>query len=243
MRRFTTQPDEKTPPNVTCPRSRWHTVVAIAIFIGHLLVSIVVMYPFYYVAWHVEDHSMDTIYRTVCISFSAILGWMFAATLPLPRGRQTKLRITRRDQPRFFETINRAASIAGMNELTEVCMSSHVSAFSYRQGVWGVFGTPCSGFGLNLFHLLSVAELKALMIFHFAMVQSNNADAWFKERLTNNGWYIDHEPGYLRLRHHKQEIDPIRLIDEMAESELSSDKWNDLLVDWGLDPSLPLVVA
>ena len=58
--------------------------------------------------------------------------------------------------------------------------------------------------------------------------------------LTREGWYIDHAPGYLRLRRLNHEIDPARLLDEMASPEFTPETWHEMLSRWDLDPTLPL---
>ena len=58
--------------------------------------------------------------------------------------------------------------------------------------------------------------------------------------LTREGWYIDHAPGYLRLRCLDTEIDPKQLLEEMASPEFNVETWHEMLSRWDLDPTLPL---
>ncbi len=58
--------------------------------------------------------------------------------------------------------------------------------------------------------------------------------------LTCEGWYIDHSPGYLRLRRLNDEIDPTQLLEEMASPGFSPETWHEMLSRWDLDPTLPL---
>ena len=58
--------------------------------------------------------------------------------------------------------------------------------------------------------------------------------------LTCEGWYIDHSPGYLRLRRLNDEIDPTQLLEEMASPGFSPEAWHEMLSRWDLDPTLPL---
>ena len=61
--------------------------------------------------------------------------------------------------------------------------------------------------------------------------------------LTCEGWYIDHSPGYLRLRRLNDEIDPTQLLEEMASPGFSPEAWHEMLSRWDLDPTLPLGVS
>ena len=60
--------------------------------------------------------------------------------------------------------------------------------------------------------------------------------------LFRQGWWIDHAPGYLRMRCGNAEIDPEQLIEEMTSPEFTHTKWQEIMARFDLDPAVPLSV-
>jgi heat shock protein HtpX len=60
--------------------------------------------------------------------------------------------------------------------------------------------------------------------------------------LFRQGWWIDHAPGYLRMRCGNEEIDPGRLIEEMTSPEFTAERWQETMAYFDLDPAMLLGV-